>query len=99
LPAASIFKTLPPASRTAKGVKDWDRSKNTRGQFLMVATDDGTYKAEPRYLTTEDYDPKGINISSYGNRLAFAKKQGWKHTGPGALPVDMFPPNPLAFIP
>jgi formylglycine-generating enzyme required for sulfatase activity len=73
----------------------WEYAARSRGQFLMVATDDGTYKAEPRYLTTEDYDPKGINISSYGNRLAFAKKQGWKHTGPGALPVDMFPPNPL----
>ena len=73
----------------------WEYAARSRGQFLMVATDDGTYKAEPRYLITEDYDPKGINISSYGNRLAFAKEQGWKEASAGPLPVDMFAPNPL----
>lgn len=61
----------------------------------MVATDDGTYKAESRSLRTEFYEPKGINISSSGNRIDFAKKMGWKTDSFSPLPVDMFPPNPL----
>jgi formylglycine-generating enzyme required for sulfatase activity len=73
----------------------WEYAARSRGQFLMVATDNGTYKAEPRHLITEDYDPKGINISSYGNRVAFAKDQGWATGSSTPLPVDMFPPNPL----
>ncbi len=61
----------------------------------MVATDDGTYRAEPYNLVTESYDPKGINISSRGNRVDFAKQMGWKTKSFTPLPVDMFPPNPL----
>jgi formylglycine-generating enzyme required for sulfatase activity len=73
----------------------WEYAARSRGQFLMVATDDGTYKAEPYGLITESYDPKGINISSRGNRLAFAKAMGWKTESFTPVPIDMFPPNPL----
>ena len=73
----------------------WEYAARSRGQFLMVATDDGTYKAEPYIIESEDSDPKGINISSRGNRAEFGKRQGWKMDGVGPLPVDMFPPNPL----
>ncbi|WP_341522088.1 SUMF1/EgtB/PvdO family nonheme iron enzyme [Pseudomonas sp. G.S.17] len=73
----------------------WEYAARSRGQFLMVATDNGTYKAEPYSLVTESYDPKGINISSRGNRVTFAKEMGWKTGSFTPLPVDMFPPNPL----
>ncbi|MFK7702296.1 formylglycine-generating enzyme family protein [Pseudomonas caspiana] len=73
----------------------WEYAARSRGQFLMVATDDGTYRAEPYNLVTESYDPKGINISSRGNRVAFAKQMGWKTKSFTPLPVDMFSPNPL----
>jgi sulfatase-modifying factor enzyme 1 len=61
----------------------------------QVATDDGTYQAEPRSLATEIYDPKGINISSEGGRVKFPKKMGLKAEFYTPLSVDMFPPNPL----
>jgi formylglycine-generating enzyme required for sulfatase activity len=73
----------------------WEYAARSRGQFLMVATDDGTYKAEPSSKRSEFYEPKGINISSNGDRVAFAKKMGWKTKYYTPLPVDMFPPNPL----
>jgi formylglycine-generating enzyme required for sulfatase activity len=73
----------------------WEYAARSRGQFLMVATDDGTYKAEPSSLRTEFYSPKGINISSNGDRVAFAKKMGLKTGYYTPLPVDMFPPNSL----
>lgn len=73
----------------------WEYAARSRGQFFMVATNDGTYKAEPYSLVTESYDPKGINISSRGNRVAFAKDMGWKTDSFTPLPIDMFPPNPL----
>ncbi len=73
----------------------WEYAARSRGQLLMVATDNGTYKTEPYSLITESYDPKGINISSRGNRVVFAKQMGWKTESFTPLPVDMFPPNPL----
>ncbi|WP_341522090.1 SUMF1/EgtB/PvdO family nonheme iron enzyme [Pseudomonas sp. G.S.17] len=73
----------------------WEYAARSRGQFLMVATDDGTYKAEPRSLVSESYEPKGINISSDGDRMAFAQQMGWKTRFYTPLPVNMFPPNPL----
>ncbi|MCI8208922.1 hypothetical protein AUC61_05170 [Pseudomonas sp. S25] len=73
----------------------WEYAARSRGQFLMVATDDGTYKAEPLSLLTEKYSPKGINISTNGDRLDFAKSSGWKTGFYTPLPVDKFPPNPL----
>ncbi|MBC3948672.1 formylglycine-generating enzyme family protein [Pseudomonas folii] len=73
----------------------WEYAARSRGQFLAVATDDGTYRAEPRSLISESYDPKGINISSRGNRVTFAKEMGWTTESYTPLPVDMFPPNPL----
>ncbi|WP_341522089.1 SUMF1/EgtB/PvdO family nonheme iron enzyme [Pseudomonas sp. G.S.17] len=73
----------------------WEYAARSRGQYLMVATNDGTYEAEPYSLVTESYDPKGINISSRGNRVTFAKQMGWKTGSFTPVPVDMFPPNPL----
>ncbi|MCQ3032711.1 formylglycine-generating enzyme family protein [Pseudomonas syringae] len=73
----------------------WEFAARSRGQFLMVSTDDGTYKSEPQSLRTSSYSPKGINISSNGDRSEFAKKMGWNTGFLSPLPVDMFPPNPL----
>ncbi|MCI8208923.1 hypothetical protein AUC61_05175 [Pseudomonas sp. S25] len=73
----------------------WEYAARSRGQFLIVATDDGTYKAEPRSLLTKDYSPKGINISTNGDRAEFAKNRGWKTGFYTPLPVDMFPPNSM----
>jgi len=73
----------------------WEYAARSRGRYLMVATDDGTYKAEPRSLLSKTYSPKGINISTNGDRVEFAKANGWKTKFYTPLPVDMFPPNPL----
>ncbi|MCQ3032710.1 formylglycine-generating enzyme family protein [Pseudomonas syringae] len=73
----------------------WEYAARSRGQFFMVATDDGTYKAEPRSLLTKDYSPKGINISTNGDRVEFAKGRGWKTGFYTPLPVNMFPPNSM----
>ncbi|MCK8658418.1 formylglycine-generating enzyme family protein [Pseudomonas umsongensis] len=74
----------------------WEYAARSRGQFLMVATNDGTYKATDDPVT-EDWEdgPKGINISSSWDRKTFAKEMGWKTDTLTPLPVDRFPPNPL----
>jgi len=74
----------------------WEYAARSRGQFLAVATDDGTYK-----VTNELYNrdgsggPQGINISTHRDRKEFAQAQGWKTRTFTSLPVDRFPPNPL----
>ncbi|AUG07144.1 SUMF1/EgtB/PvdO family nonheme iron enzyme [Pseudomonas sp. S09G 359] len=72
----------------------WEYAARSRGQFLMVATNDGTYKAT-NVPNSEDDGPRGINISSSMDRLDFAKKMGWNTRYLTPLPVDMFPANPL----
>ncbi|WP_191832042.1 formylglycine-generating enzyme family protein [Pseudomonas fluorescens] len=72
----------------------WEYAARSRGQFLMVATDDGTYKVTPSPVT-EDDGPRGINISTTWDRKAFARKNGWQTGIITPLPVDMFAPNPL----
>ncbi|MDZ5435200.1 formylglycine-generating enzyme family protein [Pseudomonas fluorescens] len=72
----------------------WEYAARSRGQFLMVATDDGTYKTNEGDATEFD-GPRGINISTTWDRGAFAIEQGWKTEGLTPLPVDRFPPNPL----
>ncbi|MND96260.1 Serine/threonine-protein kinase pkn1 [compost metagenome] len=72
----------------------WEYAARSRGQFLMVATDDGTYRVAGERIPGEQ-GLRGINISSIWNREAFAKEMGWKATGLTPLPVDQFPPNPL----
>ncbi|MNF52210.1 Formylglycine-generating sulfatase enzyme [compost metagenome] len=74
----------------------WEYAARSRGQFRMVATDDGTYKATNDPVTRDWVDgPKGINISSSWDRKAFAKEMGWNTGTLTPLPVDRFPPNPL----
>jgi formylglycine-generating enzyme required for sulfatase activity len=73
----------------------WEYAARSRGQFRMVSTDDSTYKAEPSSKRTETYEPKGINISTIGDRVDFALRMGWKTNSFTPLPVDMFPPNDL----
>lgn len=74
----------------------WEYAARSRGQFLMVATDDGTYKATDDAVTEDWKDgPKGINISSSWDRKIFAKEMGWKTDTFTPLPVNRFPPNPL----
>ncbi|UVJ46134.1 formylglycine-generating enzyme family protein [Pseudomonas sp. LS1212] len=72
----------------------WEYAARSRGQFLMVATDDGTYKTDHRPVTEQD-GPRGINISTSWDREAYAKQMGWKTRSLTPLPVDRFPPNPL----
>ena len=74
----------------------WEYAARSRGKFLMVATDDGTYKATNDDVTEDWKDgPKGINISSSWDREIFAKKMGWNTGTLTPLPVDRFSPNPL----
>jgi len=74
----------------------WEYAARSRGRFLMVATDDGTYKVTDDEVTEEWRDgPKGINISTSWDRKAFAKEMGWKTGMHTLMPVDRFPPNPL----
>ena len=74
----------------------WEYAARSRGQFLMVATDDGTYKATNDPVTESwESGPKGINISSSSDRSTFGKQMGWKTDLLTPLPVDRFPPNPL----
>lgn len=74
----------------------WEYVARSRGQFLAVATDDGTYKVTDE-LHKRDWSggPQGINISTYRDREEFAQSFGWKSRGLTSLPVDRFPPNPL----
>ena len=72
----------------------WEYAARSRGQFLAVATDDGTYKTGDTPYTEFD-GPRGINISDYWDRASYAKDMGWSSEGLTSLPVDRFPPNPL----
>lgn len=74
----------------------WEYAARSRGQFLMVATDDGTYQATNDPVS-ENWKggPKGVNISSSWDRSAFGKQMGWRTDIFTPLPVDRFPPNPL----
>ncbi len=72
----------------------WEYAARSRGQYLSVATDDGTYKVT-QVPSTEHDGPRGINISTYYDRKAFAEEKGWSTGGLTPLPVDRFPPNPL----
>lgn len=72
----------------------WEYAARSRGQYLPVATDNGTYKVT-QVPATEHDGPRGINISTYYDRKAFAEEKGWSTEGFTPLPVDRFPPNPL----
>jgi formylglycine-generating enzyme required for sulfatase activity len=72
----------------------WEYAARSRGQFLFVATNDGTYKISQHPITEFD-GPRGINISTDWDRIAFAKEMGWDSGSFTPLPVDRFPPNPL----
>ncbi|MHC6225421.1 formylglycine-generating enzyme family protein [Pseudomonas sp. X10] len=74
----------------------WEYAARSRGQYMAVATDDGTYRITKDPITEGWRDgPKGINISTRWDRKAFAKEMGWKTDSLTPLPVDGFPPNPL----
>ncbi|AZE72291.1 serine/threonine kinase [Pseudomonas synxantha] len=73
----------------------WEYAARSRGQFLMVATDDGTYKQTNDGFTKDGGGPKGINISTSRDRKEFARKMGWRTGVFTPLPIDSFPPNPL----
>ena len=72
----------------------WEYAARSRGQFLMVATDDGTYRVA-RARVAGEHGLRGVNISSTWNRRAYAEELGWNTKGVTPLPVDQFPPNPL----
>lgn len=74
----------------------WEYAARSRGQFLAVATDDGTYKVtDELYNRNGSGGPQGINISTSRDREEFAKVLGWTTDLLVSLPVDRFPPNPL----
>ncbi|MDU9394883.1 formylglycine-generating enzyme family protein [Pseudomonas sp. zfem002] len=69
----------------------WEYAARSRGQFLMVATNDGTYKVS----ISSEGRAVGVNISTSLDRKQFAAEMGWGTGGLTPLPVDRFPPNPL----
>ena len=74
----------------------WEYAARSRGQFLAVATDDGTYKiTDDPYNEDGRYGPKGINTSTTRDRKAFAAEKGWRLGIITPLPVDRYPPNSL----
>ncbi|UTL92853.1 formylglycine-generating enzyme family protein [Pseudomonas fluorescens] len=74
----------------------WEYAARSRGKFLAVATDDGTYKITDGFYNRDGSGgPQGINISTTRDRKEFAKALGWKVDSLISLPVDQFPPNPL----
>lgn len=74
----------------------WEYAARSRGKFMIVATDDGTYKAVRHVVEANGRtDIKGINISGPWDRELFAEQMGWNTEGLTPLPVDSFPPNPL----
>ncbi|MFF7065852.1 SUMF1/EgtB/PvdO family nonheme iron enzyme [Pseudomonas sp. NPDC008258] len=74
----------------------WEYAARSRGQFIAVATDDGTYKiTDDLYNRDGSGGPEGVNISTIRDREEFAKALGWKVDGLTSLPVDQYPPNPL----
>ncbi len=74
----------------------WEYAARSRGQFLAVATDDGTYKVtDELYNRNGSGGPQGINISTHRDRKEFAHALGWKTSTFTSLPIDRFPPNPL----
>ena len=74
----------------------WEYAARSRGQFIAVATDDGTYKVTDEFYNRDGSGgPRGINISTIRDREEFSKAMGWKVQSLTSLPVDRFPPNPL----
>ncbi|WP_191832041.1 formylglycine-generating enzyme family protein [Pseudomonas fluorescens] len=74
----------------------WEYAARSRGKFMIVATDDGTYKAVRHVVEANGRtDIKGVNISGPWDRKLFAEQMGWNTGGLTPLPVDSFPPNPL----
>ncbi|PRA47289.1 MULTISPECIES: SUMF1/EgtB/PvdO family nonheme iron enzyme [Pseudomonas] len=72
----------------------WEYAARSRGRFLMVSTDDGTYRVAHERVQGE-YGLRGLNISSTWNRRAFADEMNWATEGLTPLPVDYFQPNSL----
>lgn len=77
----------------------WEYAARSRGQFLMVATDDGTYKQTNDDFTEYGGGPKGINISTSRDRRDFARQMGWSTGGAYALAGGQPPPIHWAFMP
>lgn len=64
----------------------WEYAARSRGQYRVVATDDGTWKVE---------NGKGINFANETDRDAWAEKNNNGLSSLSPVPVDQYPPNPL----
>jgi len=64
----------------------WEYAARSRGQFVIVPTDDGTIKIKDR---------KGINITTSDERESFARDHGTSLGILSPMPRDARPPNPL----
>jgi len=64
----------------------WEYAARSRGQYLVVPTNDGTWKVE---------NGKGINISTDQTREEWAENNQISLSSLTAMPVDNYPPNPL----
>lgn len=78
----------------------WEYAARSRGDFVHAATNDGTLRGTNAPYTSYEGDggPRGINVSTSGDRRDFAQLMGWPSGGVAPkppLPVDKFPPNPL----
>lgn len=64
----------------------WEYAARSRGQYRVVATDDGTWKAEKG---------KGINFATDQDRAAWAEKYDSGLSSLFSVQVGQYPPNPL----
>ena len=64
----------------------WEYAARSRGQFVIVPTDDGTIKIKDR---------KGINITTSDDRESFARDHGTSLGILSPMPRDARPSNPL----
>lgn len=65
----------------------WEYAARSRGKFLVVGTNDGTWKV--------DKDGRGINFSTLIDRKLWAEKNDISLKTLTALPVGIYPPNQL----
>nr|WP_314614321.1 SUMF1/EgtB/PvdO family nonheme iron enzyme [uncultured Pseudomonas sp.] len=73
----------------------WEYAARSGGKFLMVSTDDGTYRAVEELDARGETRVRGINISSSDDRSEFSYVHGFSTGMITPLPVDHYPPNPL----
>jgi len=73
----------------------WEYAARSKGQFFMVATDDGTYRFTREADENGELRVRGLNISSLDDREEFSISMGLTTSDITPMPVNYYPPNPL----